>query len=42
MDNRFIIKARNYVSGSSLGMVYAYNMRIKTLGSREEAEKEIE
>ena len=41
MDNRFIIKARCFASGSFLGGLYAYNRRVKSLGSRKEAEKEI-
>ncbi len=42
MDNRLIIKARCFASGSFLGGVYAFNKRVKTLGSRKGAKKEIE
>lgn len=42
MDNRLIIKARCFASGSFFGGIYAYKKRVKTLGSRKGAEKEIE
>lgn len=42
MDNRLIIRARCFASGSPFGMVYARNKRIKNLGSRSAAQKEID
>ena len=42
ITNRLYIRARCFASGSFLGMVYARNKRVKSLGSRVEAEKAID